>query len=166
MPLTHARLKELLSYDPETGVFVWLAPTSNRVKKGQQAGSNSHGYLTIRLDRELYRAHRLAWLYMTGDWPTQMIDHQNSVRADNRFANLREASVQENNRNVDLQTNNTTGFKGVSRHGANYRAECYANGLRIRVSGFDTPEAAALAAQQARCKLHGEFANHGKGINL
>lgn len=161
MQLTQARLKELLSYDPETGIFLWLSPTSNRVKRGQQAGSNSHGYLTVRLDHRLHKLHRLAWFYMTGNWPAQMIDHRNGQRADNRFANLREANVKENNRNVSRQANNTTGFKGVSRHGVNFRAECYADGHRIRVSGFETPEAAAQAAQHSRSKLHGEFANHG-----
>lgn len=164
MLLTQTRLKELLSYDPETGIFTWVKTVSNRAPAGKTAGADGHGYRDIRLYGRLYKAHRLAWLYMTGDWPLDQIDHINGTRSDNRWVNLRAATLTENNRNIGTQVNSTTGYKGVSKHGSNYRAECYADGHRIRKSGFLTPEAAHAWLNPQRSKLHGEFANHGMNL--
>lgn len=161
MPLTQQRLKELLSYDPDTGAFTWLVTTSNRAPAGTRAGSSSHEYVTIRVDKRRYPAHRLAWLYMTGGWPEAQIDHRDQDRSNNRWANLRGATLTENNRNTGTRRNNSTGYKGVSRHGPTFRAECLAEGQRVRKSGFATASDASNWITQQRARLHGEFANHG-----
>lgn len=89
--ITWERLVELLHYDPETGEFTWKKPTSNRVKIGSKANniSPTTGEVRVRVDGKLYSGHRLAWFYMTKDWPELLIDHRNGQRADNRFSNLR-----------------------------------------------------------------------------
>ena len=91
--LTAQRLREALHYDPETGVFTWATAVSSKTVPGARAG-NQHiaGYFRIRLDGYSYKAHRLAWLYMTGAWPAECIDHINRNNSDNRFSILREAT--------------------------------------------------------------------------
>ena len=159
MIVTPQRLRELLGYDPDTGLFTWVKAPSNRVKAGDTAGHRANGYITIRLDGQLYAAHRLAWLYMTDTWPPEHIDHRDRDRSNNRWVNLRAATLAQNNRNTGMRRNNSTGFKGVSRHGPTFRAECLADGQRLRKSGFATAELAAQWIQQQRATLHGEFAS-------
>lgn len=92
-PLTAAELAEWLSYDPVTGQFTWVQCASNRAPVGSVARCvDGKGYICIRLHGQLYRAHRLAWLAMTGTWPPDLIDHENRVPADNRWENLRLAT--------------------------------------------------------------------------
>lgn len=88
--LTQTRLKELLFYNPETGNFTWLVRSADRIKIGQTAGclDKTNGYISIKVDKRRYTGHRLAYLYMTGEFPTE-IDHINRNRADNRWENLR-----------------------------------------------------------------------------
>ena len=73
--LTQERLKEVLHYDPETGIFMWLVAPNGRIRVGMEAGSSHDGYIGIKVDRILYKAHRLAWFYMTGEWPANDVDH-------------------------------------------------------------------------------------------
>lgn len=112
--LTQALLKEYLSYEPETGNFTWSKQFTNRCKVGSIAGTLMKGYIRIGLHGQRYDAHRLAWLYVYGKWPKLEIDHINHYRADNRINNLREATHSQNNCNVRLKSNNTSGYKGVS----------------------------------------------------
>ena len=89
--LTQSELKSLLHYDPETGLFTWIAPLSNRVQVGDVCSTVAPiGYILIGVRGQKLYAHRLAWLYMTGEWPENQIDHINCVKTDNRWANLRE----------------------------------------------------------------------------
>lgn len=113
--LTQKRLKEIIEYDQETGVFTWKKRTSNRVRVGDIAGGlhKPSGYVFIGLGRR-YKAHRLAWLYSYGYIPETEIDHVNGRRSDNRLLNLRETSHQCNMQNSKHSNNNTSGFKGVS----------------------------------------------------
>ena len=112
--ITQEELKSTLSYDESTGVFVNIKPKRG-VKFGVEAGCvHSNGYRYIMLNRRLYRAHRLAWLYVTGNWPSDLVDHLNGNKSDNRFCNLREASKSQNQHNTGRQKNNTSGYKGVS----------------------------------------------------
>ena len=114
--LTQEHLKELLDYNSDTGVFVWNKPSSNRVRIGSIAGSiNSYGYRTIRIDGKQYMAHRLAWMYMNGDFPYCQIDHIDHNRENNRIANLRDVSRSSNLENqIKPKSNNSTGYLGVS----------------------------------------------------
>ena len=107
------RLKELVSYDIETGLMSWKAPRG-RVKPGTVIScQDSRGYLVVRLDDKLYRVHRLAWLYVYGYMPNT-IDHINRNTSDNRILNLRECTQSENLLNASLSRHNKTGYKGVS----------------------------------------------------
>lgn len=109
------RLREILNYDSESGIFTWKVKPNRRIKIGQVAGRQSRdGYIRIRVDRTLYLAHRLAWLYHYGTFPEQEIDHINRNKLDNSIGNLRDVCRSTNNRNKDTQSNNSSGVAGVS----------------------------------------------------
>ena len=159
--ITQDRLKEILAYDSNTGVFTWNANVSN-IKRGNEAGYRSkRGYVFIKADKHLYLAHRLAWMYMTGKFPDEKIDidHINQVKFDNRFSNLRLASRSENQRNVVRYSNNTTGFKGVSFHkqSGKYKAYIKHNYQSKHLGVFDSPEEASSAYTAAARLTQGKF---------
>ena len=113
--LTQERLRELLDYNAETGIFKWKESPSNGISSETEAGCvDVKGYVVIRVDNKKYYAHRLAILYVDGYMPENTVDHVNRVRADNRRTNLREASHQCQSRNCGVYKNNTSGVKGVS----------------------------------------------------
>lgn len=154
------KLRAAFLYDPETGKFLrrkfpW-GP-----EDGDLAGyTRPDGYVSIEIDHRPYQAHVLAWFYVHGSWPTQTLDHRNGVRADNRMANLREASQTQNNANAKLRSNNTSGAKGVTwdRWSSKWMAQIAVNGRRKNLGRFDTVEAAQAAYAEAARKLFGEFA--------
>ena len=156
------RLRYLLSYDPDTGGFTWLRPTSFRVKTGQSAGvvDVSTGYLRIRIDKRLFYGHRLAWLYMTGDWPPYEIDHRNRKKTDNSFKNLRLARHAENSRNVGKLRSNTSGTTGVFWCKTHLRwvARIEMSGVVKCLGYFREREPAVAARFTAERELFGEFA--------
>jgi hypothetical protein len=162
MALTQERLKELLTYNPETGLFHWLVRTSNRTDVGKQAGhcEKRLGYVLIELDGRLYQAQRLAWLYMHGHWPEFEIDHENGNPSDNRFLNLRAATHSQNLKNVKRPSHNTSGFKGVHLHrqSGRWRARIRANGKYYSLGLHTTKELAHAAYREGAIRLHGEFA--------
>jgi HNH endonuclease len=164
------RLRELLSYDPATGHFVWLVSTSRRVRVGSRAGYRQpDGQRIIRIDTDPYVAHRLAWLYMTGEWPRSLIDHENMDRDDNRWSNLRQATKSLNGANKGPPSNNTSGFKGVVRVKGYYvreradawKAEITVNMRHRHIGYFRTPELAAAVYAEAAKRFFGEFARAG-----
>ena len=111
---TQARLKELLHYDEKTGAFTWKVKKGGRAVAGQHAGTKDvRGYLVIRLDGVLYKAHRLAWLYSHGEWPEENIDHINRDRSDNRLKNLRLANQSLNMHNANRRAGKS-GVVGVT----------------------------------------------------
>lgn len=97
--LTQQLLKEILHYDPKTGVFTWKHNPGNKNLTGRVAGCNSKGYRVIGLLGVLYYEHRLAWLYVHGEWPVGQIDHRDTNRSSNRIKNLRDATVSQNQHN-------------------------------------------------------------------
>jgi hypothetical protein len=160
--LSQVRLRELLFYDPRTGTFTWRVSAGRRVHIGDATGgiSKSHGYRVIGIDDRLYLAHRLAWLYMTGELPKRGIDHRDNNPSNNCWANLRPASQSQNSQNKRVHSNNQSGFKGVSRdkHGRKWVAEIVYRGRRRWLGTFHKPEHAACAYHLAALWYHGEFA--------
>lgn len=140
MSLTFERLNELLEYNPDTGVFSRLI-SNRRWKAGEPVGSVAGGgYVILKLDGVKYYAHRLAWLYMTGEWPKQNIDHRDGDKANNRFTNLRDVGQSENLLNLHRpNAGNTSGFLGVSPCGKRWAAFLSGKYLGVR----DTPELAS-----------------------
>ncbi len=166
--LTASRLKELFSYDPETGIFTHKLNKSHNAIAGQQAGGvNNQGYWTISVDNKRYLAHRLAWLYMTGSWPELLIDHINGNRIDNRFCNLREANKSENGCNKGPRSDNKSGIKNVmwQKHQGGWYIQLKIYGCKYFYGYFKDLELAALVAEEAREKIHGVFANHKARVN-
>lgn len=160
--LTAERLRSLLNYDAATGVFTWRFSRKGRPgKAGAQAGrvDERFGYRYIGIDRKRYGAHRLAWLYMTGELPVGEVDHIDGDRRNDRFVNLRDVSVRTNRENIRKARadNKSTGFLGVRinrKNGdARYSARITVDGKEIRLGRFDTPEEAHeayLAAKRAK----------------
>jgi hypothetical protein len=129
------------------------------VQVGDVAGSlNRQGYIRIAIDYKYYLAHRLAWLYVYGEWPSGRLDHRDLDRANNRIANLRPATDMQNCANAKRRVDNSTGFKGVSTRQGRYIAQINRDGRRICLGRFDTPEAAHEAYKAAALKHFGEFA--------
>lgn len=170
--ITQSELMELLSYDPATGQFTWLKvhPNATKTRKDRSAGSvNPSGYRIIGIRRRHYYAHRLAWLYVYGEWPrAKHLDHINGIQTDNRIANLREASPSQNAANGRRRSNNTSGFRGVAYHkGANKWIASIRHGGRSHYLGlFDAPQAAHEAYVREAIIHHGEFARDDAIIPL
>lgn len=150
------RLRELLAYDADTGLFTWKQDRGGRKFAGVVAGSeNPKGYIEITVDGGRYWAHRLAWFYVHGVWPLE-IDHANGLRADNRIDNLRDVPHRVNAHNKSLiSTRNATGATGVWRHkNGRFGAGIVAGATREHLGYFSTVEEAAAAYQDAKKRLH------------
>ena len=157
--LTQERLKELLHYDPETGVWTWRVSRGGRLA-GSHAGtlSKALGYVMISIDKEILYAHRLAMLYMTGNMPPE-VDHVNRDGSDCKWKNLRAATHSENLANVSGWSSNTSGARGVvyQKDARLYRANIEKNGKRIFLGYFKTVEEASAVYLEAARRLNGEF---------
>jgi len=157
--LTADQLREVLDYSPDTGVFRWKKRISIRIEVGQEAGSRGEGRIEIGVYGHNYLAHRLAWLWMTGEWPSKQVDHKDVDGLNNRWANLRLATHSENVRNSGRRRNNTSGYKGVSfaPKERKWHARIMANRELHLLGYFDRKEDAAAAYAEAAKRLHGEF---------
>lgn len=149
------RLKQLLHYEPENGIFTWRIANSPRVIVGDIAGNVLRGYRDIGIDGSNYKAHRLAWLYVHGAWPTMRIDHINGVKDDNRISNLRDVSQATNNQNRRAASSrSTSGFLGVTKIKDFFRAVICVNGKTRQIGNYQTPESAHEAYLNAKRALH------------
>lgn len=162
--LTRERLKELLSYEPDTGHLRWRVRRNSfggKISPGSIAGTPKDGYLQIGIDGRHYRAHRLIWLMMTGAMPSAgtEIDHRNGDRADNRWRNLRLVDRSKNNMNAGLRGNNKSGVTGVSRRAdtGKWHARITVEGRIILLGNFIEKSAAIAARQSAEAMYFGEY---------
>ena len=158
--ITYQRLRELVEYDPASGKFSWRKVRANRSPDNSLGWISWNGYCCFSIERRIYRAHRLAWLYMTGQWPKEDIDHKNGERADNRWENLREATRGQNLANKRMDSRNTSGFKGVSwsRKCRKWQSHIKVNRKSMLLGFFETKEEAHAAYCNAADLHFGEFA--------
>lgn len=162
--LTQTTLKELFHYCPATGLITRIASINNhKAQAGDVAGwITTNGYLCLRIEYKAHSCHRLAWLYMTGEWPSEDIDHINRIRTDNRWSNLREASRSENLRNMSMSRKNTSGFTGVHWDKVNlkWRAVLRVEGRTICL-GRHKSKSDAIHARKAANVKYGFSVGHG-----
>ena len=151
--LTQEEVKSKFIYSADTGLFHSITLT-------RQVGHiNKNGYIRLKINRIEYKAHRLAWLYVTGEMPDLCIDHINGIKNDNRFVNLRLATLSENNYNSGLKPNNTSGFKGISlnKNTGKWIAQASINNKNKYLGSFNTPEEASKSYNNFIAILHREF---------
>jgi hypothetical protein len=154
--ITAERLRELVHYCPETGVFTHLQ-SRGRVRPGIPAGCPSNGYIVIRLDKVLYGAHRLAWLYVHGHFPNADTDHIDGNKSNNRINNLRDVDRSTNLQNQKRAStrNKSTGLLGVNkRENGSFRAYIKINGKIVSLGTFDNAEDAHEAYLSAKREHH------------
>lgn len=153
--LTQELLKDWLSYNPETGIFIWKKHFRH-YKVGKKAGFFTHNYVDIWFPptKKQYRAHQLVWLYVYGKWPEYCLDHINRNPSDNRLNNLRDCPPYLNAHNVTAVNTKPGNYTGVSKIKS---GKSYVYGARIQVQGkskflgcFKTPEEASEAYQEAK----------------
>lgn len=155
--LSVARLRELLSYDPETGVFTRKTKIRRTLDVGSIAGvKNEEGYIILKVDGSAFKAHRLALAYVEGVFPSGQVDHVNGVKWDNRICNLRHADNGENQQNRKLLSKNTSGRTGVYlvAESGKWRAIISINKKRIDLGRFRTVEEASEAYLTAKKSVH------------
>lgn len=155
--ITQKELKKLLHYDPETGVFTWLCDRSDKVKAGDIAGGSnlSNGYKRLCVNYKIYLQHRLAFLYMEGEMPKNLVDHINGNRSDNRWCNLRHADNFGNAQNSAIRRDNTSGHAGIWK--PKNRNKWVVQIRNKHVGYCNSFEEAKKMYQQHAVKQYGEF---------
>ncbi len=169
--ITQKRLKEVIHYNPGTGVFTWRIQANSTTVAGKRAGTiwRSKGrkkqqqYRQISVDGKIYREHQLAFLYMKGSFPGKHVDHKNLDSLDNRWLNLRAATNGQNLANTEVWASNTSGAKGVSwvKAKRKWRASINWEKRYLFLGYFDNLEEAARAYRDKADELHGDFARTG-----
>lgn len=153
-----AALRAALSYDPESGLIVWIKPPSNRVSPGDIAGAvGTRRYLRIGFGGKDYQAHRVAWALHHGKWPDAVIDHIDGETTNNRIANLRDVSMKLNMQNRRTATKGSiSGLLGARwhRHSRLWHAVIKTSGKVTSLGYHKTPEAAHAAYLEAKRRLH------------
>ena len=161
--ITQSELKENLKYNPDTGVFIWLASRGS-VRRGRSARSlDNEGYITICINGRAYKGHRLAWLYVYGVWPKYQIDHISRIRDDNRIANLRDVPISTNLKNSSLSKRNTSGVTGVYfiKKDGTWAARICVKSKLLHLATFKDKFEAICCRKSANNK-YGFHPNHGK----
>ena len=165
--LTQDRLKEILHYDPETGIFT-RRKNQGGIKAGSTAGNvTEQGYIRIKVDRKLHYAQRLVWLYVHGHFPEDEMDHINHIRDDNRLINLRKCSRLENMKNKSRYKCNSSGRTGISWHKRErkWHARIRVNKKIIHLGSFKDIDDAVKSREEAE-ELYKFHENHGKEKGL
>lgn len=159
--LTQARLRELLHYNPETGEFTWLLRIAQCIKVGDKAGSiDNKGYLKIGINKKVYAAHRLAWIYFYGEIKGSVeIDHINRNKSDNRITNLRMVSHKQNMENQETHFNNKSGYKGVSWWAPTqkWKAQIGHYGKKYHIGLYQTKKEAKVAYEERARQFHTHY---------
>jgi len=165
--LTQSRLKELLHYDEETGIFTRKTKIG-RYKLGSISGAkHNKGYVQITIDGENYLAHRLAWFYVYGEFPKNQIDHINRIKTDNSIKNLRDVDASTNHHNIGVRSHNSSGVTGViwSSRSKKWVAQIILNNKRHHIGTFKTVELAKVARQKKEKELMTlEHSAHGECV--
>lgn len=151
-------IRAVLDYDPDSGIFTWKAPKTARVMGCRAGHLKPTGYRVLRLFNKTYQESHIAWLWCTGGWPPEEIDHINCVRDDNRICNLREATRSQNQRNRRTRFNSRSGMKGVYPNAGGWQAYITVSGRRINLGCYVTKEEASAAYMGAARVLAKEFA--------
>ena len=157
--LTQDYLKSILRYEPHTGNFFWLVD-KGRVGAGDKAGAKSRrGYVDIKIDGRSYLAHRLAWLYMTGEFPIHEIDHINGNPSNNRWTNLSEGTHSQVTRPHRTYRSNISGYSGVHwrKDAHKYRVRITVNNKRISLGHYSDFKEACRARLKAEKKYFGRL---------
>ena len=151
----HEKLKELIRYDPDNGIFYRLVSRGGNAIKGNIAGyKDKFGYIIIQIDNIRYKAHRLAWFYMEGYWPEHQIDHINRVKNDNRWCNLRHVTSSCNNMNRSVCKKSKSGIIGVIKERNKWRVRIKAEGEYKHIGCFDNLIDAVIARYNAEVKYN------------
>lgn len=154
--LTLDRLQALLAYDAETGIFRWASKPARRILVGSIAGCrDTDGYILIRIDGILHKAHKLAVFLSTGVYPDK-VDHRNGITSENWLKNLRVATATQNSQN-GKRRKNETGVRGVVKVGGSYIARIRIPGKRLHLGTFKTADDAGAAYERAAAEHHGSF---------
>jgi hypothetical protein len=151
--LTADYVRSILHYDPDSGVFTWLR-SGGKAARGMPAGKTMRGYTLIGIDGKQYFASRLAWLYMTGEWPSLLVDHKDRDKGNDSWGNLRLATHSENCANY---VRRGTYPRGVYRYNQKYRATCRRGGRVTHSKMFETPEEAHAEYLTMAKAAFGEF---------
>lgn len=152
--ITQVELLQIINYNPNTGIFTWIISPRNGINVGDKVGSiDDNGYIIIRIKRKAYKAHRLAFLYMTGKWPEEFVDHIDKNRSNNKWENLREATNQQNQFNSKCHIDNKLNLKGIVYSYGKYRVTIRRKHIGLFYDLNEAKEAYENAAKQ----YYGEF---------
>ncbi len=163
--LTADFVRSILLYDPLTGIFTWkhrpeYPQNWNTRYVGKKAGRISAGYIGISIAKKRYKASRLAWLYMTGQWPVDEVDHKDLNRSNDKWDNLRAATSSQNKKNLGMRSDNTSGIKGVSwdKSRSKWLAMAMKDGRQINLGRYDRRDDAITAYKKHAEENYGEYA--------
>lgn len=148
-------VRSMFFYDPQTGAFCRRRPLQGHRVTKPCGFYDKDGYLRLKVNYAVHPAHRLAWLYVYGEWPDGYIDHINRIKSDNRIANLRVVDAVGNSHNCyKALSNSSTGLRGVSPHRGKFRASIMAHGIRYQLGEFDSAREAHRVYLEAKERMH------------